>query len=461
VNTSTLVLPAPLYEQLRAVAAEPLETAGVLLASLVFTDHGLRLLGREYHPVPQRAYRVREVDSLGISPDGYLGALSRAEQLGAVAIWFHTHPGDGSWPGPSRWDDKVDLDLAETFRVRTNNDFYGTLIFSLKGNEVAFSGRVLFADAASKRLERLWVVGERFKLVHASGEAFGEPLAMYDRNVRAFGAPIQRALSDVRVGVVGCGGTGSSVIEQLGRLGVRHFLLIDPEELSDSNVTRVYGSTPHDVGTAKVDIAAKNLKRISPDIETNTSQSTCNVAATAKQLAGCDVVFGCTDDNAGRLVLSRLPYYMLTPVFDMGVLLSATDDGLLQGIDGRVTTVVPGSACLICRNRIDVQRAGAELMTPEERKRLEHEGYAPHLGRTEPAVVTFTTAVAAAAVSEFLERLVGFGPSPTPTELLLRLHERELSTNAAAPRAQHYCDPASGKLGIGMVEPFLDLAWTA
>mgnify|MGYP003455119539 CR=1 FL=1 len=96
----TLVLPGALYEQLRAVAAEPLETAGVLLASMVSTEKGIRLLGREYHPVPQQAYRIREVDRLGISSEGYVPALSRAERIGAVAIWFHTHPGDGSWPAP-------------------------------------------------------------------------------------------------------------------------------------------------------------------------------------------------------------------------------------------------------------------------------------------------------------------------------------------------------------------------
>jgi len=81
----------------------------------------------------------------------------------------------------------------------------------------------------------------------------------------------------------------------------------------------------------------------------------------ARRLAGCDVVFGCTDDNAGRLVLSRLPTYYLTPVIDMGVLLSS-DNGRLTGIDGRVTVVSPGSACLVCRGRIDLARAGSEQL---------------------------------------------------------------------------------------------------
>ena len=45
--------------------------------------------------------------------------------------------------------------------------------------------------------------------------------------------------------------------------------------------------------------------------------------STAKLLLDADIVFGCTDDNAGRLVLSRIASYLLTPVVDCGVLLSS------------------------------------------------------------------------------------------------------------------------------------------
>jgi hypothetical protein len=83
------------------------------------------------------------------------------------------------------------------------------------------------------------------------------------------------------------------------------------------------------------------------------------------------------------------------------------------------------------------------------------------LGQVEPAVVTFTTLVAASAVSELLEHLTGYGPEPVPSEVLLRVHDREISTNAQGPRPRHYCDPASGKLGLGLTEPYLEQTWQA
>ena len=305
----------------------------------------------------------------------------------------------------------------------------------------------------------MWQVGDRFRLTRAFNSAMPALSATFDRNVRAFGSVVQQTLGDLKIGIVGCGGTGSAVGEQLVRLGVRRFTLIDPDRLSESNVTRVYGSFEADAGQPKVEVLSRHLKKIASDVQCEVVQSMITLEPSARRLIGCDVVFGCTDDNAGRLVLSRLASFLLIPVIDCGVLLSSGPAGELMGIDARVTILSPGSACLVCRDRVDLARAGSELLTPDERKRREDEGYAPALARTEPAVVTFTTGVAAAAVSELLERLIGYGPIPRPSEILLRYHEREISTNVALPRKGHYCNSDSQKLGMGMTEPFLEQTW--
>ena len=302
-------------------------------------------------------------------------------------------------------------------------------------------------------------MGDRLRLVRSFNLETAGLSPAFDRNVRAFGAAVQQTLGDLRIAIVGCGGTGSVIAEQLVRLGVRKLILIDPDELSSSNVTRVYGSTPDDVGKPKVQILGDHLQRIAPDAIVDRVQGMITMKPIAKRLSACDLIFGCTDDNAGRLVLSRLATYLLIPVIDCGVLLTSGDTGLLEGIHGRVTVLVPGQACLICRDRIDLARASAELLTPEERIRRADEGYAPALGRAEPAVVTFTTAVGAIAVSELLERLIGYGVDPRPNEVLLRCHDREISTNIARPRERHYCHPLSGKIGMGMTEPYLEQTW--
>jgi ThiF family len=456
----TLVVPCDLHAELLDAAGQELETAGVLLTSLVTSGDGARLLATGIRWCPPGSYAERHRDGLRITSDGYVPALAEAEADGLTALWLHTHPGDGASPRPSRHDKIVDDQLGDLFRLRTGSGWYGSVVIAARDRRLRFTGH-LDSATGTVPVARLWSVGDRFQLVHHEDHAPAEPDSAFDRNIRAFGGPVQATLGDLTVGIAGCGGTGSAVAEQLARLGVRRFILTDPDTLSASNVTRVYGSTPAQVGARKVDVLGDLIASIAPDAQTARDASMLTVQTAARRLAGADVVFGCTDDNAGRMVLSRLASYLLTPVIDCGVLLSSGPSGLLEGINGRVTILAPGSACLICRGRIDQARAATELLTPEERTRRLDEGYAAALPGTEPAVVTFTTAVAAAAVTELLERLTGFGPEPVPSELILRLHDREVSANRQAPRAGHYCDPAAGKLGFGHAEPFLEQMWSA
>ena len=458
--TTTLVLTEKIVSDIVAAAQQPLETAGVLLASLADAPNGdRRLIGREMHWVPDDAYLARESTHLSIASQGYVHALGEAERIGAVPIWFHTHPSLVGHPTPSVADRKVDRDISDLFRLRSGSQFYGTLIVSPRQNGLTFTGTLAPELGEANRIDRLWRVGESWQLTRSFDSASPEIPVIFDRNVRAFGPAIQATLGDLRIGIVGCGGTGSAVAEQLVRLGVRHLILIDADTLTESNVTRVYGSTPAKVGAPKVQNLQEHLNSIAPDLECEAVRSMITMERTARQLISCDLVFGCTDDNAGRLVLSRFSTFFATPVIDLGVLLTADHFGALIGIDGRVTTLVPGAACLVCRDRVNMGRAAVELRAPEERRRLADEGYAPDLTGIEPAVVPFTSAVASAAISELLDRLIGFGPTPRPTEVLLRWHEREISPNRVKPRSEHYCDPASQKIGKGDTRPFLEQAW--
>ena len=457
--TTTLVLTGQIADNLSAAVAADVESAGVLLARYVETPDGdVRLLAREMYWVPDDAYRLRSATSLSIASHGYVPALAAAESDGSVPIWLHTHPGQQASPRPSKHDEIVDVEIAELFRLRSGSPLYGALVVAQKAGHLSFTGHIE-SDTMLADIDRLWVTGRRFYLARNWFHTKAPLPGQFDRNVRAFGGEIQKVLGDLRIAVVGCGGTGSAVVEQLVRLGVRRIHVFDPDTLTASNVTRVYGSFPEHIGKPKVNVSAIHAQRIASDAEVTTTQDKITVQATAKLLLDADVIFGCTDDNAGRLVLSRIASYLLTPVIDCGVLLSSGCGGQLDGIYGRVTVLAPGAACLVCRNRIDLQRAAAEMLPPDEHRRLFDEGYAPGLPGIEPAVVTFTTQVAAAAVSELLERLIHYGPEPAPTEILLRAHEREVSTNDQDPRDGHYCHLGSHKLGLGVTEPFLEQTW--
>lgn len=455
-STTILVLPESIALQIANQARVSQETGGVLLASVIDDGDQVRILARELHWVPLKEYSERRSDRLSIRSSGYVPALARAEDIDATALWLHTHP--GGRPVPSGRDDVVDMQLAEVFPVRTGQDFYGSMVFSPTEDLFSFTGRIYVGDIVQS-IDRAWSVGSRFRLTPAFDVPHTQRLpTIFDRQVRAFGGAIQSILGGLTVSVVGCGGTGSAVTEQLSRLGVGRLILVDPDFIEDTNVTRVYGSYLDDVGRHKADVLADHVRRISPMTNVTTIVGKATEQTTARALAVSDLVFGCTDDNAGRIILSRLSSYYLIPVIDCGVLISS-EAGTLLGIDGRVTILAPGYPCLICRNRIDMARAAAEQLHPDERRKLADEGYAPELGHVEPSVVSYTSLVASWAVAELLERLTGYGPVPAPSELIVRAHEREISTNRKLPREGHFCDPSAGLLGKGLSTPFLDVAW--
>ncbi len=457
----SVVMTTQIADRVRTLTELDVETAAVLIAHPTATGDELRLLVVNMIEVPAHAYEVRARNRLTVTSDGFVPTLGLAAELSAVPIWMHTHPGTETPASPSRLDQDVNLQLSDVFRVRADTPYYVALTVAQTGGQLRFTGHV---DNGHRRFEinRLWIVGPRLSVLQnetTPGLLAEHQRDLHDRNIRGFGEPIQHALGQLQIAIVGCGGTGSAVAEQLVRLGVRHLILIDPDTLSGSNVTRVYGSTPTDVGRLKCDLLAKHLRAIAPDLQVEPVPSMITLEDTARRLLAADVIFGCTDDNAGRLVLSRAATYLITPVIDCGVLLTSDTDGQLDGVHGRITVLHPGAACLICRGRIDLARAATEVLTPDERVRRLDEGYAAALPGTEPAVVAYTTLVASLAVAELIERLTGYGPEDVPSEVLMRHHERELSANQQQPTPGHYCDPATHVLGLGTTEPFMGLSW--
>ena len=128
--TTTLVLPEHVAAEIETVARYPLETAGVVLASHLEAYGGdIRLLGRRFCPVSENAYVERSHDRPCIASEGYVHALSEAEQLGALAIWFHTHPGEGSAPLASRGEFQT-IQRGEIQTIVDTMDKVGTILKS-------------------------------------------------------------------------------------------------------------------------------------------------------------------------------------------------------------------------------------------------------------------------------------------------------------------------------------------
>lgn len=427
------------------------EGAAYLFCGVSTTDDEVRLLGREVWPVRDEHYLIREADCLSIASDSYVPVAKRSRQSQEAVLFVHSHPAD--YPDFSRQDNIEEGKLHTFFRTRSPDLPHGSLLFCNRERPKAR----IYGGGAWHDVDLIRVLGDRFHFVGAADDA--EPLPeFFDRQVRAFGPDIQRLLRRMHIGVVGAGGTGSAIIEQLTRLGVGWLSVFDGESLTGSNVTRVYGSHLRDEGRSKTDIQAAHVEQIGFGTKVRPNPSPITDKETAKRLRDCDIVFGCTDKHAPRGILCRLATRYLIPLIDVAVKVDAPEE-VLKGIWGRVTTVFPGEACLFCRERIDPLIIRAESLPPEQREHELAEGYIPGLATEEPAVIMFTTAVAAHAISELLHRLTGFmGAERRSSEVLLQLHEGRIRTNRSAPKADCQCQQRD-RWGRGDGRRFLGYTW--
>lgn len=437
---------------IEAVCSVPdCEGAAYLLCGRSETDAETRLLVRDVLPVQGDEYLIREPDRLSITSRSYVRAAKRAAELGASVIFAHSHP--AGIDEFSIQDDREEPKLMEFFAARLPERVHGGLLV-VAGKR--FRGRVRLGENWGD-IARVRVVGRRLRFVD---EVAGfQPMAeIFDRQVRAFGADLQRILQRMHVGVVGAGGTGSALFEQLVRLGVGTVSVFDGEAFEESNVTRVYGSCTADGSTPKVEIARRNGERIGLGTTVRVYARPITEETTARALRACDVVFGCTDKQAPRGILVRLALWYLIPVIDVGVKINS-QEGVIRDVVGRVTTLLPGEACLFCRRRISPEMIRLESLTTQERRSLADENYAPEIEAPAPAVVTFTTAVAAQAATELLHRLTGFmGSARNSSETLLLFHECTTTTNRPVPDAECQCTQKQN-WGKGDRRSFLDLAW--
>lgn len=433
------------------------EQAAFLICRPARTEFETRLLVREILPVLAEDIIDQSPVHMKIAPRAYTRAMKRANDRKSCLLFVHSHP--NGYPQHSLQDDEEEEKLFRTAYVRIRTEgVHGSFVFMNGG---ITSARAWLPDGTHRPFERARIIGRRIRFWFSDNQN-GDVPEFFDRQVRAFGKDIQRLLARLRVGVVGVGGIGSCVTEQLVRLGVGNLLLADGETFDTSNVNRVYGSRAIDATIQKVKIA----ERLAADIGLGTKLELLSRSITyesaLKRFRDCDVILGCTDDEWGRSLLTRFAIYYLMPVFDMGVRVDAEDE-VIRSIQGRVTTLMPGASCLNCRGRLrpDVIMAEAKhAINPTEAAALVEEGYIPKLGDRAPAVVSFTTAIAASAVNEFLHRLTGFmGAERESTEVIHLIDRTRLRTNSVPPREDCFCADKSTYWGRSDVKPFLDTTW--
>lgn len=394
-----LALPTAELMALRAalLVDAPLETARFLLARPVRTPAGAwRLVVHEAIEVGADEYVRRTPAAIELPPAVVARVLQCARASGSSVVLAHSHPEFSARPSP--WDREGEARLLPALRRRVPEVPHARLIVGADGLHAALfevDGRELDLAVLGVGAELRWA---------CTGEAQGTVEDIrYDRQVRAFGETGQHRLRALRIAIIGLGGTGSVVAQQLAHLGVGSFLLIDPDVVERTNLNRVVGATPADVGRSKVQVAQRMINAINPDAQVDARQGDVRDGETARLLVDADAFVACTDSHGSRAVLSQIAYQYLVAGLDIGVAIHVDGSGVSH-ISGRVQMLAPGLPCLACCGVLDPEAVRRDLLTEQARAA---DPYIVGAAVTQPAVISINSTASSLAVTMLLSSVTG------------------------------------------------------
>ena len=266
----------------------------------------------------------------------------------------------------------------------------------------------------------------------------GDKLNLQRQSFLGTGSEI--VLGRSKAALLGLGGGGSHVAQQLAHIGLGSFLPIDPEFIEDSNLNRLVGATMEDVklGTAKVDIAERVIKAVNPAAEVIKRRA--NWTEVAAEIRDVDVIFSCVDSIGCRNELETFARRFLIPLIDIGMDVHESSGEF--SISGQVMLSMPGKPCMRCMGLVT-----DEVLAKEAAR------YGAAGGK--PQVVWPNGTLASIAVGFFM-KLVTPWETHKPTPLLLE-YDGDLQTVAPSNKLAYL--PAHCKHFDSLVE-LGDPFWT-
>jgi molybdopterin/thiamine biosynthesis adenylyltransferase len=135
------------------------------------------------------------------------------------------------------------------------------------------------------------------------------------------------------------GGLGVPASWALARAGACRLTLIDPDPVELSNLARQVIYRPADIGTPKVDAAARWLGECFPGVSVERHAIALDASNASRLVAAHDFVIDATDSPAAKFLINDTCIGAGTPFVYGGVV----------GMTGNAMTVIPGeTACIRC-----------------------------------------------------------------------------------------------------------------
>jgi len=149
----------------------------------------------------------------------------------------------------------------------------------------------------------------------------------------------QLRLKQAKVCIVGLGGLGAPTAQKLAAMGVGHLRIVDRDVVSPSDLPRQYLYDADSIGYSKVEIAAKKLGMLNPNVKFDPVPASVTSSNGYEIVKGVDVVIDGLDSIETRYLINRACVNLGVPYVYAGAIES----------QGNASTILPGKTpCLEC-----------------------------------------------------------------------------------------------------------------
>lgn len=129
-----------------------------------------------------------------------------------------------------------------------------------------------------------------------------------------FGIAQQEALHGTHVFVIGAGGLGCPLMQQLAAAGVGEISVIDDDTVDLTNIHRQILFGAQDVGRSKVDVAAEKLEQLQPGIVVHAIRDRLTADNAVDYLRGVDILVDGSDTFATKFLAADAAEITGTPL---------------------------------------------------------------------------------------------------------------------------------------------------
>ena len=158
----------------------------------------------------------------------------------------------------------------------------------------------------------------------------------YNRNMTALTKEENDKLHTYRVCIVGCGALGEYVLEMLGRIGIGHLTIVDPDGFDETNLNRQIYSDTWALGRSKVEVAQERMAVINPLVKVKAISLYLDKQNALGICRGHDLIIDALDNLESRFVLQDIAQALNIPLVH----------GAIAGWYGQVCSILPGDRSL-------------------------------------------------------------------------------------------------------------------